>query len=209
MLANRYHNSVQKRLLDAVMSILFLAMTSPLFLLITIISVLTSPGPVFFIQKRAGKEGKPFGIIKFRTMIVGAEKFRKRYEKLNESDGPVFKIKNDPRFTAFGKILSNTGLDELPQFLNVLKSDMSIVGPRPLPVAEAKRITKKDAVRFLVKPGITSSWVVNGSHKLKFRKWMELDRQYVKKADLSTDIEIIIRTFVMMLRFLTEALHIT
>ncbi len=209
MLANRYHNSVQKRLLDVVMSILFLAITSPLFLLITTISVLTSPGPVFFIQKRAGKEGKPFGIIKFRTMIVGAEKFRKRYEKLNESDGPVFKIKNDPRFTAFGKILSNTGLDELPQFLNVLKSDMSIVGPRPLPVAEAKRITKEDAVRFLVKPGITSSWVVNGSHKLKFKKWMELDRQYVKNADLSTDMEIIIRTFVMMLRFLTEALHIT
>lgn len=127
-------------------------------------------------QVRVGKDGKPFLMFKFRTMCFGAEEEKSKYSYLNEADGPVFKIKNDPRFTKFGKILAYTGIDELPQLVNVLRGEMAIVGPRPLPIDEEIRIPlhwrKK---RRSVKPGITSSWAVNGAHGLSFKEWMELD----------------------------------
>lgn len=199
---SKYHDSLVKRSLDVCLSLFALSISSPITISIGIINKLAYNGPVFFLQKRTGKNGKVFEIVKFRTMVVNAEKLKKKYRKLNESDGPVFKIKNDPRFTPFGKILSNTGLDELPQFLNVLRGEMSIVGPRPLPVEENKKLSKKYNLRLLVKPGITSGWVVNGSHKLRFNQWMKLDKKYVLSANFLTDIQIILLTAIITLNSL-------
>jgi lipopolysaccharide/colanic/teichoic acid biosynthesis glycosyltransferase len=155
---------------------------------------LANHGPVIFKQERIGEYGKRFTMYKFRTMVIGAEKLKNKYKHLNHADGPVFKIRNDPRLTGFGKILVKTGLDELPQLINVLKGEMSIVGPRPLPVYEASQLTKAQKVRELVLPGITSSWVVSGAHNLKFPEWMRLDREYVEKANILTDVSILFKT---------------
>lgn len=197
---SKYHKSLIKKIVDVTLSSLCFLITLPLIVFISLASKFTSKGTIFFIQKRIGKDGKIFKIIKFRTMTPDAEKVKNKFVKLNEADGPVFKIHNDPRFTKFGKILSRTGLDELPQFINVLKGEMSMVGPRPLPVNEAKRLTKKQKIRELVKPGITSSWVIEGSHQMSFKKWMDLDAYYVKNATFATDIYIISKTFLMILR---------
>ena len=137
-------------------------------------------------------------------MVNNASVMQIKYKRLNESDGPVFKIKNDPRFTKIGRLLSNVGLDELPQFINVLRGDMSIVGPRPLPVKEALRLSNFEKVRESARPGITSNWVVNGSHKLSFKKWMNLDRDYVQEADFLLDLNIIYRTFYIIWRSMIE-----
>lgn len=133
-------------------------------------------------------------------MVTNADKIQNRFKNLNEADGPVFKIQNDPRFTKFGKILSKTGLDELPQLINVVKGEMSLVGPRPLPVSEAIKLTKQQKIRELVKPGITSGWVTGGSHQMPFEKWMKLDADYVQNATFTTDISIIYKTFWMITR---------
>lgn len=137
-------------------------------------------------------------------MVPNAERIKSRYKKLNEADGPVFKIRDDPRFTKFGKILSRTGLDELPQMINVIKGEMSVVGPRPLPVKEAKKLTKEQKIRELVKPGITSSWVTHGSHKLTFKKWMSLDKKYIEKATLVSDLSIIKDTVILIGNFILK-----
>ena len=192
--------SVLKRVFDFLFSSLLLIITFPLFLLIISAIMISSGRPVFFVQKRVGKDGGIFKIVKFRTMVVGASRLQARFARLNESDGPVFKIKDDPRFTKFGKILSKTGLDELPQFLNVIKGEMSIVGPRPLPVGEAKRLTKAQKTRQLIKPGITSSWVVRGSHELSFRRWMRPDAEDLGNASLGLDLYIIYKTLALVAR---------
>lgn len=189
-------------MMDIVVSIVILVITAPISLFISLIIKLTSDGSVLFFQKRSGKNGKVFKIIKFRTMISGADKFQKKYKDLNESDGPVFKIRNDPRFTTFGKILSNTGLDELPQFINVLKGDMSIVGPRPLPVEEAGKLSITQKIRESINPGITSNWVVQGSHKMKFNEWMKLDCEYVRSASFFSDISIMLQTVLLIVHFI-------
>jgi len=189
-------------MMDIVVSIVILVITAPISLFISLIIKLTSDGSVLFFQKRSGKNGKVFKIIKFRTMISGADKFQKKYKDLNESDGPVFKIRNDPRFTTFGKILSNTGLDELPQFINVLKGDMSIVGPRPLPVEEAGKLSITQKIRESINPGITSNWVVQGSHKMKFNEWMKLECEYVRSASFFSDISIMLQTVLLIVHFI-------
>ena len=131
-------------------------------------------------------------------MRMGTEKEQKNLKHLNEADGPVFKIYNDPRYTKFGKILARTGLDELPQLINVLKGEMSWVGPRPCPVYEAKKLNLTQKVRELVNPGITSSWVTSGAHKLKFSQWMKLDAEYIKTGTLATDLSILFKTVGMV-----------
>lgn len=200
MQVNSYHTSFSKRLFDIFFALIFLMLSLPFFLIFSLIIKLTSPGSIFFVQLRSGKDNVPFKILKFRTMVRGAEKMVEKYRKLNESDGPTFKIQNDPRFTRFGKYLSRTGLDELPQFINVLRGEMSVVGPRPLPIGEAAKIPKKYQVRLMVKPGATSTWVVNGTHKLKFRRWMELDRDYIKNASFWGDFKIVVNTAKYLLR---------
>ena len=135
---------------------------------------------------------------KIRTMVTGAESLKSKVQSLNEADGPVFKIKDDPRYTKLGKWLALTGLDELPQLWNIVKDEMAFVGPRPLPVAEARKVPKKYQGRFSVLPGITSFWVVAGSHKLSFQKWMELDLEYVERKSLWYDIEIALKTILLI-----------
>lgn len=156
-------------------------------------------GGLFFIQERAGKDGKVFRMYKFRTMYPGAEKDQERYRHFNEANGPVFKIHNDPRFTKIGRWLARTGLDELPQIINVIKGEMVLVGPRPLPPSEEKKIPAKWRMkRRSVKPGITSSWVVSGGHTLKFREWMELDMKDIDKKGSIYDIVIGIKTIALL-----------
>jgi lipopolysaccharide/colanic/teichoic acid biosynthesis glycosyltransferase len=201
-----YHSSLLKRVLDLVISILGLIILSPLIFLIASTIKVKSKGSVFFTQKRVGKGGAPFKIIMFRTMYQGAEKDQKEYQHLNEADGPVFKIRNDPRFVGIGNFLAKSGLDELPQLINVLKGEMSLVGPRPLPVNEAKKLTQTQKARELIKPGITSSWVVSGAHSLSFRQWMKLDRQYVQKASLKTDFLILFTTLTTVIKLILRYL---
>ena len=136
----------------------------------------------------------------FRTMYEGADRNQKKYAHLNEADGPVFKIMDDPRFVGIGKFLARTGLDELPQLINVIRGEMSLVGPRPLPVSEAKKLTEAQKVRELVKPGMTSSWVISGAHSLSFAEWMKLDRIYVENASFLTDLSILIKTSEIVLK---------
>ena len=190
-----YNFSLTKRTLDLLVSSTFLLFLSPVFLITAVLIKLTSKGSVLFTQKRIGKDGKIFTIFKFRTMKVGAEQERSRLISKNQVDGPVFKIYDDPRYTKTGKILAHTGLDELPQLINVLRDEMSLVGPRPLPTYEAELLTKEQKVRELVKPGITSSWVVAGAHNLSFKKWMDIDRKYVINASLEEDLSVLIKTF--------------
>lgn len=189
-----YHKSTLKRVFDLFFSIFGLLVLSPVYLLIFLLLKLINHGPVFFVQERIGIGGRTFKMIKFRTMEVGSHSKQKKYKRLNEADGPVFKIYDDPRFTKFGKILAHTGLDELPQLINIIRGEMSLVGPRPLPLSEAKNLPLRYKERELVKPGATSSWVVNGSHKLTFSKWMGLDLKYVQNANFIMDLKIIAQT---------------
>lgn len=198
IIIDQYHNSFSKRLFDLLGVAVGLIFTIPCFVIISCFLLLRNDGPIIFVQKRVGKYGKPFNLTKFRTMTAGAKNKLQNLRKLNEADGPVFKIFDDPRYTRLGKYLAHTGLDELPQLINVLKGEMSIVGPRPLPIYEAKKLTKSQKIRELVKPGITSSWVVSGSHRLTFKKWMELDKDYVENANLLTDMTILAKTVFIM-----------
>jgi len=171
----------------------------PFLLLIGFLILVFGGGwPVIFRQKRIGKKGKTFVIYKFRTMQLGAEKKRKKYLHLNEANGPVFKIRDDPRFTKIGKFLSHTGLDELPQLFNILKGEMNLVGPRPLPIYEEKELKKWQRKRESVKPGIISPWLFDGYHDSPFDDWMRLDLAYIKKKSFKYDFSLLIRSLKLM-----------
>jgi lipopolysaccharide/colanic/teichoic acid biosynthesis glycosyltransferase len=190
------------RLFALILLILFLPLLFILYLLIK----LTSKGPFIFKQKRLGKDKKIFVLYKIRTMIEGADKLKEKYRHLNEADGPVFKIRHDPRYTKIGKFLAHTALDELPQLINVVKGEMSFVGPRPLPVEEGLKIPSKYEKRFSVLPGMTSSWITKGAHKLIFHQWMSLDLEYVEKKSFWYDIKISISTTILILRLTVSKL---
>jgi lipopolysaccharide/colanic/teichoic acid biosynthesis glycosyltransferase len=183
---------------------LLLIAVSPALLLTAILVKLTSPGPVFFVQKRIGLNKRIFNIYKFRTMVVDAEQKLQEIEHLNEVSGPVFKIKNDPRMTSIGRFLRKTSFDELPQLFNVLAGDMSLVGPRPLQLRDYELLTETgedwQRCRFSVRPGITCLWQVNGRSSLPFHRWMELDLQYVRTWSLWLDLQILARTVPAVLR---------
>jgi len=184
-----------KRGLDRVGALLLLILLSPVFLAIALLIKLTSPGPVVFCQKRTGQRGRPFRMYKFRTMRNGAEGQKALLMAANEMTGPVFKIKQDPRITRIGRFLRRFSLDELPQIINVLKGDMSLVGPRPLPITEAEKCDRWEKRRFSLKPGITCLWQVSGRSLLDFSEWMKLDLAYVNNWSLSLDFKILARTF--------------
>ena len=196
--------TVIKRALDFCLSLMLLIALAPLLLLTAILIKLTSPGPVFFVQKRIGFNKRVFAIYKFRTMVQDAEQKLQDIEHLNEVSGPVFKIKNDPRITPIGKFLRKTSIDEIPQFFNVLKGDMSMVGPRPLQLRDYELFTEEgedwQRCRFSVRPGITCLWQVNGRSSLPFHKWMELDLQYVRSWSLWLDLQILAKTIPVVLR---------
>jgi exopolysaccharide biosynthesis polyprenyl glycosylphosphotransferase len=193
-----------KRALDLSLSLILLILLAPLLLVTAILIKLTSPGPVFFVQKRIGFNKRPFAIYKFRTMVMDAERKLQDIEHLNEVSGPVFKIKNDPRLTPIGKFLRKTSIDELPQFFNVLRGDMSLVGPRPLQLRDYELFTEAgedwQRCRFSVLPGITCLWQVNGRSSLPFHQWMELDLQYVRSWSLWLDLQILAKTIPAVLR---------
>jgi len=162
---------------------------------VAILIKLGSPGPILFIQKRLGLNKRQFNMVKFRTMVVGAEKRMRDVEHLNEVSGPVFKMKHDPRITPLGAFLRKTSIDELPQLFNVFKGEMSLVGPRPLPVRDYEGFNEDwQRRRFSVKPGMTCLWQVHGRSSISFEKWMELDLQYIDGWSLWLDCRILMLT---------------
>jgi exopolysaccharide biosynthesis polyprenyl glycosylphosphotransferase len=198
--AGSWHH-LSKRILDFSVSLFSIITLTPLFLIIALLIKLTSPGPVFFIQERVGLNKRRFRLFKFRTMVQGAEERLAEVAHLNEVSGPVFKIKNDPRLTRLGKLLRKTSIDELPQLFNVLKGDMSLVGPRPLPVRDYEGFDQDwQRRRFSVRPGITCLWQINGRSSTPFEKWMELDMQYIDHWSLGLDLKILAKTVPAVLR---------
>ncbi len=184
-----------KRLFDIVVSAFLLVLTLPLLLAVYVTLKVLSPGPAFFIQKRVGYNKRIFNLVKFRTMVEDAEALISSLEHLNETDGPTFKMKNDPRLTGIGRILRSTSIDELPQLWNVFKGDMSLVGPRPLPVRDYAGFDSEwQSKRFSMKPGITCFWQVGGRSKIDFERWMEMDVKYVDTWSLWLDIKILLKT---------------
>jgi exopolysaccharide biosynthesis polyprenyl glycosylphosphotransferase len=187
---------VIKQLMDLAGSFVFLALFWWLFALIALLIKFTSPGPTLFRQKRSGINGQPFTIYKFRTMVTNAEQLQHELAAMNEMSGPVFKVSNDPRVTRIGKFLRKYSLDELPQFFNVLRGEMSLVGPRPLPVDEVKRFNDLAHRRRLsVKPGLTCLWQISGRNNVSdFKDWVRLDLEYIDHWSLWLDITILWRT---------------
>ena len=190
-----------KRVVDLVLSGLFVILFAPLCLVVAVLIKCTSAGPVFFRQTRVGLNKRRFRIYKFRTMIANAEHIQDELLSLNEMTGPVFKIKNDPRVTALGRVLRRTSIDELPQLLNVLSGDMSLVGPRVMSLRDYQLFDQDwQRRRFSVKPGITCLWQINGRNSVPFEKWMELDMQYIDRWSLWLDFKILAQTVPAVLR---------
>jgi exopolysaccharide biosynthesis polyprenyl glycosylphosphotransferase len=185
---------VLKRLIDMIISLALIVFLLPIFLLVGILVKASSTGPVLFRQQRVGYNGRLFTLYKFRTMVDDAEELKKDLLDLNEMDGPVFKMKNDPRVTNVGRILRKTSLDEFPQLLNVLKGDMSLVGPRPPVPPEVAVYALCDRRRLSMKPGMTGIWQVSGRNNIPFDKWMEMDRDYIDHWSLLLDLKILFRT---------------
>lgn len=186
---------VVKRMVDLTFALILLVLISPLLLVSALLIKVSSPGPVFFVQERLGFNKRRFWMYKFRTMVADAMERQKELEAMNEADGPVFKIKNDPRVTPVGRFLRKTSIDELPQLFNVLKGDLSLVGPRPLPVRDYAGFDQDwHRRRFSVWPGITCLWQVCGRSALSFEEWMKLDMEYIDHWSLWLDCKILLKT---------------
>lgn len=191
-----------KRIGDVVLSSLGLIFLSPVFAIVSVMIVLDDGLPIIFKQDRSGLNEVPFKIYKFRSMVKNADAMHADLLDKNELDGPAFKIKDDPRLTKFGKVLRRTSIDELPQLINIIKGDMSIVGPRPLPVYETEQCTTEQKKRLSVKPGLTCYWQVSGRNDIAFDEWMALDMKYIKEAGVLTDLKIIIKTISSVIRMI-------
>jgi exopolysaccharide biosynthesis polyprenyl glycosylphosphotransferase len=189
-----YFSFKVKGIIDFLLTLFILIMISPVMLLIAVLIKLEDGGPVLFRQVRVGRHGRLFKCFKFRTMVINAEELKEKLMALNEQDGPVFKIKNDPRITKIGRFLRKTSLDELPQFFNVLIGDMSIVGPRPPVPSEVKQYERNLIRRLSINPGITCIWQVSGRNNVPFDRWMEMDMEYIDNWSLALDMKIILKT---------------
>lgn len=185
-----------KRALDIAGATVGLLMALPVMILAAIAIKLTSPGPIVFTQVRAGLGGRPFRIYKFRTMTIGAEELKHALRANSEQDGPAFKIKDDPRVTRVGRYLRRTCIDEFPQFWNVLKGDMSLVGPRPLPCDESEECEVWQRRRLSVTPGLTCIWQVSGGMRVPFVEWMRMDIRYIRSRRLLHDLKLLWATLV-------------
>jgi lipopolysaccharide/colanic/teichoic acid biosynthesis glycosyltransferase len=188
------YSTTVKRALDLVLAVVFLFCSLPLWGLIALAIKLDSPGPVFYAQDRVGLRGRRFRFYKFRSMYEGAERARAQLAHLNEVSGPVFKVRGDPRITRVGSMLRRTSLDELPQLINVVRGQMSLVGPRPPLPEEVAMYRSSDMVRLAVKPGLTCWWQVRGRSTCDFETWMAYDREYVYGLSLWVDLVILLRT---------------
>jgi exopolysaccharide biosynthesis polyprenyl glycosylphosphotransferase len=192
---------IMKRVIDILGSAALLLALAPLFTIVALLIKFDSPGPVFFTQERVGFNKRRFWMLKFRTMVDGADTRQSKLEHLNEAKGPVFKIKNDPRITHLGNFLRRFSIDELPQIFNVFKGDMSLVGPRPLPVRDVEHIELTwHKRRFSIKPGITCLWQVNGRSDIGFDDWVRLDLEYIDKWSLALDLVILLKTIPAVLK---------
>ncbi len=190
-----------KRLVDILGAFVLLILTSPIMLVVSMLIRMTSPGPIIFSQNRSGLHGRPFRMYKFRSMVTNAEQARAELEARNEMSGPVFKVKNDPRITPLGVWLRRTSLDELPQLWNVIRGEMSLVGPRPLPLYETANFGDvSQRRRMSVRPGLTCLWQVRGRNKINdFKDWVQLDLEYIDRWSLWLDFEILLRTVPVVL----------
>jgi len=190
-----------KRLLDITISLWCIALLAPVFLITAVLIKLTSPGPILFVQKRVGLNKRLISVHKFRTMVPDAEQKQAQFEHLNEVSGPVFKIRNDPRITGLGKFLRKASIDELPQLFDVLIGNMSLVGPRPLPLRDYLGFSKDwQRRRFSIRPGITCLWQITGRSSVSFERWMELDMEYIDQWSVWLDLRILIRTIPAVLK---------
>ena len=183
-----------RRAVELVLAGLLLLLLSPVLLAIAIAIKLDSPGPVLFRQLRCGLHGRPFTFLKFRSMRVDAEALKKQLAPYNEMDGPAFKMTNDPRVTPLGRFLRRTSLDELPQLWNIIRGDMSVVGPRPAVLEEVRQYEPWQRRRLSMKPGLTCLWQVNGRNELTFEEWMRLDLEYIDNWSLWLDVKIAFKT---------------
>jgi lipopolysaccharide/colanic/teichoic acid biosynthesis glycosyltransferase len=183
-----------KRLTDIALALAAMVLLSPSFLAVAALVKLTSSGPIIFRQKRAGLGGRPFVMFKFRTMVVDAEKRKVELAAMNEQDGPAFKIRRDPRITRVGRFLRASSLDELPQLWNVLKGEMTLIGPRPLPCTESEGCEQWQRRRLDVTPGLSCIWQVNGRSEVSFDEWMRMDMRYIRQRSWLRDLKIMIQT---------------
>ena len=185
--------------MDLAIALFSLALFSPLMLLVAFGIKTTSKGPVLFKQTRCGLKGRKFTLYKFRSMVVDAEARKEMLMANNEMDGPAFKMRDDPRITRIGRIIRRTSVDELPQLFNVLKGDMSIVGPRPPLLSEVEGYKIWQRRRLSLKPGITCLWQVSGRNKISFEQWMKLDLEYIDNWSLLLDVKILFKTLFVVL----------
>ena len=185
---------ILKRILDIVASLFGLVVLSPVFLVVSILIYIEDKGKVIFFQDRNGLNNAVFKMYKFRSMIANAPAMRAELGKYNELDGPAFKMKDDPRITKIGAFIRKTSIDELPQLMNVLKGEMSLVGPRPLPTYETAECNEYQLQRLLAKPGITCYWQISGRNDISFDEWIEMDLRYIREASIWTDIKILFMT---------------
>ena len=189
---------ISKRIIDILGAVVGLTILSPILIIVSILIKLESKGPIIFSQKRVGLNGKEFNMYKFRSMVVNAEELKGKLAEKNEMSGPMFKIKDDPRITKVGKFIRKTSIDEVPQLLNVLKGEMSLVGPRPSLPNEVKEFEPWMLKRLDVKPGLTCYWQVMGRNNIDFENWMKLDIKYVKERSIWLDIKLIFKTFFVL-----------
>ena len=190
---------VIKRIIDIVASFTGLILLSPLILIVSMLIKLESKGEVIFKQKRVGLNGKEFYMYKFRSMVINAEELKEQLESQNEMSGPMFKIKDDPRITKVGKFMRKTSIDELPQLINVIKGDMSLVGPRPSLPKEVEKFEQWMMERLEVKPGLTCIWQISGRNNIDFEDWMKLDIKYVRERSFKLDMKLILKTVLVLL----------
>ncbi len=188
-----------KRSIDVVGAFMGLIILSPILIIVAMIIKIESRGPIIFSQIRVGLNGKEFKMYKFRSMVENAEELKSGLESKNEMSGPMFKIKDDPRITRIGKFIRKTSIDELPQLINVIKGEMSLVGPRPSLPNEVKKFEEWMHERLTVKPGLTCYWQVSGRNNIDFEDWMKLDIKYVRERNIFIDIKLIFRTAIMLL----------
>lgn len=184
-----------KRIIDIIGALSGLVLMAPIMIIVGICIRLESKGPIIFSQERVGENGKLFKMYKFRSMVINAEQLLDKLQEKNEMTGPMFKIKEDPRITKTGKFIRKTSIDELPQLFNVLKGDMSLVGPRPSLPREVIEFTNRQKLRLIAKPGLTCYWQVSGRNNIGFEEWMELDIKYIEERNTLTDIKLILKTF--------------
>lgn len=188
MKISTYYTSNRKRSLDLILALFFLFFLSPFFVLLSIVILIKDGKPIIFKQKRLGENKNIFILYKFRTMKKGSAQIKNKLQALNEAPYPMFKIKNDPRFTNIGRFLSVIGIDEIPQLINILKGEMSFIGPRPLPIDEAKQLDKSWDFRYKVKPGLLSKWALSPKRHFSLPYWKKLEKEDLESGSMKLDI---------------------